>query len=96
MIIFGRASLSPRFGTSGHRSRRSWCPVAEIQAISLCYFCHRICSALTLGVVRSLVLDAGEPLAENSDTKIGGPFEPETANTVEGSNLQSGPQLVLL
>ncbi len=45
---------------------------------------------LTWGIVRCLLTDAGEPLAENSGC-IGGPFEPETANTVEGSNLQGGP-----
>jgi hypothetical protein len=40
--------------------------------------------ALTRGIVRSLLQDAGEPLAENSGIP-GGPFEPETVNTVEGS-----------
>src|SRR5271165_2000389 len=35
--------------------------------------------------------NAGEPLAENSEGLIGGPFEPETVNTVEGSNCRSGP-----
>jgi hypothetical protein len=76
MIVFSRARLSCRFGTS--EPSQPPFPSAPSRNTGLCYFCHRRFNALLFVDVssRSMLstLNAGEPLAENSDTKSEDPL----------------------